>query len=193
MQEMDKKRNRLMQESIIKSLGQRNIEAYFADTKEEALKIALDIIPKGANVGNVGVESAKEIGLIDALKEGDYAYIDRNGAKDADEKKAKEHEILADCDYFISSVNGMSENGVLVNIDGIGNRVAATIYGPDHVLFIVGMNKVVHSEQDAYDRAKYYAAPVNAQRFGLSTPCGITGKCADCIMEQCICAQIVIT
>lgn len=193
MHEMDKKRNRLRQESIIKSLGLRNIEAYFAETKEDALKMALEIIPEGSKIGCGGVMSAHEIGLIDAVKEGNYKFLDRDGASDPAEKKRLELEMLSDLDYFISSVNGMSENGVFVNVDANANRVAAICQGPRHVLFIVGMNKIVHSEQDAYDRAKYVAAPINAQRFGLSTPCGITGKCSDCLMEQCICCQILTT
>ena len=193
MHEMDKKRNRLRQEKIIKSLEQRNIEAFFAETKEDALKIALDIIPEESTVSNGGAMSAREIGLIDAVINGNYNYLDRDGATDPAEKDRLEHEILSNCDYFIAGVNGMSENGVIVNVDGNANRVAAIAYGPRHVLFIVGMNKVVHSEEDAYNRAKYIAAPINAQRFGLTTPCGITGKCGECLMEQCICCQILTT
>lgn len=193
MHEMDKKRNRLRQEQIIKSLALRNIEAVFADTKEDALKLALEMIPEGSIVGCGGVMSAHEIGLIDAIRTGNYSFLDRDGAKSPEEKKKIELDTLHNCDYFISSVNGMSENGVFVNVDGNANRVAAIAQGPRHVLFIVGMNKIVHSEEDAYNRAKYIAAPINAQRFGLSTPCGITGKCADCLMEQCICCQILIT
>ena len=193
MHEMDKKRNRLRQEKIIKSLEQRNIEAFFAETKEDALKIALDIIPEESTVSNGGAMSAREIGLIDAVINGNYNYLDRDGATDPVEKDRLEHEILSNCDYFIAGVNGMSENGVIVNVDGNANRVAAIAYGPRHVLFIVGMNKVVHSEEDAYNRAKYIAAPINAQRFGLTTPCGITGKCGECLMEQCICCQILTT
>ena len=193
MHEMDKKRNRLRQEAIIKSLGLRNMEAFFAETKEEALKIALDLIPEGSIVSNGGATSAREIGLIDAVIAGNYNYLDRDGATDPAEKKRLELETLSNCDYFISGVNGMSENGVIVNVDGNANRVAAICQGPRHVLFIVGMNKIVHSEEDAYNRAKYVAAPINAQRFGLTTPCGITGKCGDCLMEQCICCQILTT
>lgn len=192
MNEMDKKRNRLRQEQIIKSLGLRNIEAFFAETKEDALKKALELIPEGATVSNGGAQSAREIGLIDAIINGNYNYLDRDGAKDPVEKRKLELETFG-CNYFIAGVNGMSENGVIVNVDGNANRVAAICYGPEHVLFIVGMNKIVHSEEDAYNRAKYIAAPINAQRFGLSTPCGITGKCGDCLMEQCICCQIVTT
>lgn len=193
MHEMTKKRNRLLKDQLIKNLGMRNIEAFFAETKEEACKLALDIIPEGSSVSCGGVMSAEEIGLIAAIKAGNYNFLDRNGAATKEEKKELELKSLYDLDYFLVSANGMSENGVIVNVDGNANRVAAICQGPRHVLMIVGMNKVVHTEEDAYARAKYIAAPINAQRFGLSTPCAITGKCTDCLMDQCICCQILFT
>lgn len=193
MTEIEKLRNRNLAPQLIKALESRNMQAQFAETKEEALKLALDIIPKGARVGWGGVMSAREIGLLDAIKAGDYIALDREGVSTPAEKHAIELEILSNCDYFIVSANGMSENGVIVNVDGNSNRVAAIAYGPEHVLMIVGMNKVVHSEEDAYRRAKYLAAPINAQRFGLDTPCAKFGKCMDCTHEQCICCEILTT
>lgn len=193
MHEMTKKRNSILAPQVIKALGQRNIEAFYAETKEDALKKALEIIPEGSIVGAGGVMSAGEIGLIDAIKNGNYTYLDRNGATTPEEKKRLELETLYNCDYFLVSANGMSENGVIVNVDGNANRVAAICQGPRHVLFIVGMNKIVHSEEDAYNRAKYVAAPINAQRFNLDTPCSKLGKCTDCLHESCICCQILIT
>lgn len=193
MMEMEKVRNRKLAPQIINALNNRNIEAYFAETKEDALRLALDIIPKGSSVGWGGVMSAHEIGLIDAIRSGEYKVLDREGASTPEEKKRLEKLIMSDCDYFISSANAMSEDGVIVNIDGNSNRVAAICYGPEHVLMIVGMNKVVHTKEDAYQRAKYIAAPINAQRFGLDTPCAKLGKCMDCQHEQCICCQILTT
>lgn len=193
MMEMEKVRNRKLAPQIINALNNRNIEAYFAETKEDALRLALDIIPKGSSVGWGGVMSAHEIGLIDAIRSGEYKVLDREGASTPEEKKRLEKLIMSDCDYFISSANAMSEDGVIVNIDGNSNRVAAICYGPEHVLMIVGMNKVVHTKEDAYQRAKYIVAPINAQRFGLDTPCAKLGKCMDCQHEQCICCQILTT
>ena len=96
-------------------------------------------------------------------------------------------------DYFLGSVNAMSEDGVFINIDGNANRVAAYAYGPKHVLLIVGMNKVVKTEADAMSRARNEAAPINAQRFGIDTPCSKNGTCFDCKSPQCICCQILTT
>ena len=193
MLEPEKIRNRLLGPNVAKALQNRNMEAIFVETKEEALKAALDIIEEGSRVSWGGVQSAFQIGLIDALKNGNYTILDREGAKTQEEKQVIEKEVFTDCDYFLVSANGMSEDGVIVNVDGNSNRVSALAYGPKHVVMIVGMNKVVHTEEDAYRRAKYVAAPVNAQRFGLDTPCAKLGKCMDCQHEQCICCQILIT
>lgn len=193
MTEMEKKRNRILAPNLIKALEARNMEAVYAETAEDALKIALDTIPEGSKVGWGGVTSAYQIGLIDAIRNGNYTALDRDAATTPAEKVRLQKEMLYDCNYFIASVNGMSENGVFVNVDGNSNRVAAICCGPDHVLLIVGMNKVCHTEEDAYQRAKYIAAPINAQRFGLDTPCAKFGKCMDCQHEQCICCNIVIT
>lgn len=193
MLEPEKIRNRLLGPNVAKALQNRNMEAIFVETKEEALKAALDIIEEGSRVSWGGVQSAFQIGLIDALKNGNYTILDREGAKTQEEKQAIEKEVFTDCDYFLVSANGMSEDGVIVNVDGNSNRVSALAYGPKHVVMIVGMNKVVHTEEDAYRRAKYVAAPINAQRFGLDTPCAKLGKCMDCQHEQCICCQILIT
>lgn len=193
MLEPEKIRNRKLAEQMIKALEARNMEAQFAETKEDALKAALALIPEGSIVSWGGVQSAHEIGLIQALREGNYTTLDREGEPDPDKKAEIEKKVFTECDYFLCSANGMSENGVIVNVDGNSNRVAAVAYGPKHVIFIVGMNKVVHTEQDAYNRAKYIAAPINAQRFGLDTPCAKFGKCMDCQHEQCICCEILTT
>ena len=94
---------------------------------------------------------------------------------------------------FLGSTNALSEDGILVNIDGNANRVAAYSYGPRSVLLIVGMNKVVKTEADAMSRARNEAAPINAQRFGIDTPCVKNGTCFNCKSPQCICCQILIT
>lgn len=193
MLEPEKVRNRKIGEQLVRALENRNMEAQFCETKEDALKAALALIPEGSKVSWGGVQSAHQIGLIEALKNGNYQVFDREGAPDQETKREIEKQVFTDCDYFLVSANGMSENGVMVNVDGNSNRVSALAYGPKHVLVIVGMNKVVHTEEDAYRRAKYVASPINAQRFGLDTPCAKTGKCMDCQHEQCICCEILIT
>ena len=119
----------------------------------------------------------------------DYNFIDRDAYED------KRAAMLAayDADFFLSSVNAMTEDGILVNIDGNSNRVSAIAQGPKKVLFIVGMNKVCNDLDGAMKRARNVAAPINAQRFGLSTPCARTGACMDCKSPDTICCQFLIT
>ena len=98
-----------------------------------------------------------------------------------------------DADAFIASVNAMTEDGVLINVDGNANRVSAIAQGPKCVVFIVGMNKVCPDVDSAMKRARNVAAPINAQRFGLSPPCTRTGSCMNCRSPDSICCQILIT
>ena len=193
MEAMTTKRNQLRAQQLIQALKQRNMEASYAATKEEALEQALAWIPEGSCVGWGGSVSIDAIGLKDAVRQGDYQVIDRDTAANAEEKEAMYRRILADCDYFLTSSNAISQDGVLVNIDGTANRLAAMCYGPRHVLYIVGMNKVVATAEDALRRARNEAAPINAMRFGLKTPCSKTGCCYDCKSPDTVCCQILFT
>ena len=183
------KRNELLAQKVIKGLASRNMTGYYAASAEEAKKIALDLIPEGSSISMGGGMSVHEIGLVDALKEGNYNFIDRDKAED------KRAAMLAayDADFFLSSCNAMTEDGILVNIDGNSNRVSAIAQGPKKVLFIVGMNKVCDDVDGAMKRARNVAAPINAQRFGLDTPCAKTGSCMNCKSPDTICCQFLIT
>ena len=189
MNPMIVKRNELLAQKVIKGLQSRNMTGYYAADREEALALALSLIPEGSTVTMGGGMSVEEIGLVDALKAGPYHYIDRNLMED------KRAAMLAayDADVFLSSVNAMTEDGELVNIDGNANRVSAICQGPKKVVFIVGMNKVCGDLDGAMKRARNVAAPTNAQRFGLSTPCAKTGSCMDCKSPDTICCQFLIT
>ena len=178
-------------EIILKNLHSRGFEAYYCETKEEALEKALELIPKGSTVGWGGAMSAQQIGLLDAVNSGQYNTIDRDKAPDpAAREQAMRNCLLAD--VFITGANALSVEGQMVNIDGNGNRVAAIVYGPRSVMVIAGMNKVTDSLENAVVRARTVAAPMNAQRFPLKTPCTITGACGNCKAEG-ICNQMLIT
>ncbi|MBQ6090921.1 MAG: lactate utilization protein [Lachnospiraceae bacterium] len=183
------KRNELLVHKVMKGLESRNMKAYYAGDKGEALKIALELIPEGSVVTMGGSMSAHEIGLVDALKNGDYNFVDRDAVAD------KRAAMLAayDADYFLTSANAITEDGVMVNIDGNSNRVSAIAQGPRHVIVIVGMNKVCPDVDTAMKRARNVAAPINAQRFGLNTPCSKTGSCMNCKSPDTICCQFLIT
>lgn len=188
MDENIRKRNEVLANTVIEGLNSRNMTGYYAANKEEALKLALNIIPEGSNITMGGCMSAREIGLIDALEEGNYNYIDRS------KLGAREGLMAAyDSDVFLSSANAVTADGILVNIDGNSNRVSCIAQGPKKVVFIVGMNKVCDDLDGAMKRARNVAAPANAQRFEINTPCKKTGKCFDCKSPDTICCQFLIT
>jgi len=176
---------------IVKNLSGHGFEAYYCHNKEEALTKALELIPEGATVGWGGAMSAQQIGLLDAVNAGNYTTIDRDKAPNP----AAREQAMRDCllaDVFITGANALSIDGQMVNIDGNGNRVAAIVYGPRSVVVIAGMNKVEDTLDAAVVRARTVAAPMNAQRFQLQTPCSVTGVCGNCKGEG-ICNQLLIT
>lgn len=181
--------NEALAESLIKKLATRNMTGYYAPTKADALRIALELIEKGSTVTNGGCMSAAEIGLIDAVKNDGYRYMDRETA--ADKRQAMLDAY--DADVYLASCNAVSKDGVLVNIDGNSNRVSAIAYGPKKVIFLVGMQKVTPDVDSAIKRARNTAAPLNATRLHCATPCVKTGSCADCLTPDTICCQFLLT
>lgn len=188
MDENMKKRNERLAQTVIKGLQSRNMTGYYAEDKETALKQALELIEENSTISMGGCMSAHEIGLVQALQEGNYQYLDRS-------KMEPREGLLAayDSDVFLSSANAMTSDGILVNIDGNSNRVSCIAQGPKKVIFIVGMNKVCDDLDSAMKRARNVAAPINAQRFEVKTPCKETGKCFDCKSPDTICCQFLIT
>lgn len=181
-------RNEVLAQTVIKGLESRNMSGYYAADKEAAVKQALELIPEGSSIAMGGCASAHEIGLIKVLEDGNYNYINR-------EKLSPRESLLAayDADIFLSSANAITSDGVMVNIDGNSNRVSCIAQGPRKVVFIVGMNKVCSDLDAAMKRARNVAAPTNAQRFEVKTPCKTTGKCFDCKSPDTICCQFLIT
>ena len=176
MNENITKRNEKLAQKVIKGLESRNMCGYYAATKEEAKELALKLIPEGGSVTMGGAMSAHEIGLVDAVKKGNYRFIDRNDYEDPREAYLQAYDV----DAFLSSTNAITEDGILVNIDGTANRVSAIAYGPKKVIMIVSMNKVCDDVDGAMKRARNVAAPINAQRFVKTTPCAKTGSCMNC-------------
>ena len=188
MNEFLVKRNEIFAQKVIKGLESRNMSGYYAADIDQAREIALGLIDEGSKVTMGGGMSVFEIGLVDALKEGNYTFIDRA------EMDARDALMAAyDADVFLSSVNAMTDDGILVNIDGNANRVSCIAQGPHKVVFIVGMNKICSDIDSAMKRARNIAAPANTQRFDIDTPCKKTGACADCKSADTICSQFLVT
>ena len=179
-------------EVLVKNLRSRHFDAWYCPDRASALEKALEQIPAGASVGWGGAHSAEEIGLIDAVIAGDYRELDRSRCSTPEARTR----CMKDCltaDVFLTGANALSLDGQMVNIDGTGNRLAAICYGPDTILVIAGMNKVMATLDSAIVRARTVAAPMNKQRFPNATPCEVTGACADCKSPECICNQILVT
>ena len=177
---------------LVQNLRGRHFEAYYCDNKQEALAKALELIPEESLVSWGGAMSAQQIGLIDAIRGGNFRTIDRDKCETPEAREQAMKDALF-CDTFLMGANAMSIDGQMVSIDGTGNRIGALVYGPKSVIVIVGMNKVEDTLEEAIRRARTVAAPKNKQRFGDGTPCAVTGVCGDCKSEKCICNHIVIT
>ncbi len=183
------KRNSKLAEKMIKNLTKRNFEAYYCPTSAEAICKVNEIIPDGSSVSWGGSMTIRDMGLTAALADRNLVLLDRDKAKDNDEAQEIYRKAFS-CDYYLSSVNAISEDGVIVNIDGNGNRVAAITFGPKFVIFIVGLNKVAQDVQSALARARSTASPINAARFEINTPCQLDGVCHNCNSPQSICNYI---
>lgn len=179
-------------DTMIKNFHKRNMEAFYCEDSESAVKLAMDLMKDGATVGAGGSETIKETGLLDAVKNSDLTFIDRDTAKTPEEKKSAFLQTMA-ADYFLMSSNAVTIDGELINIDGNGNRAACLIHGPEHVIMLVGMNKVVSDVTSGVARVRNMASPANAARLGTRTPCGASGRCGDCHSEDCMCCQVVVT
>lgn len=187
-----KKTYELTAQTIIQNMAKRQIEGFYCPDRASALAKALSLMPEGSSIGWGGSITLNEIGLIEAVKNGPYDVIDRATARTPEDTKSIYSRIIG-ANFFLMSTNAITLDGQLVNIDGHGSRVAFLCYGPDHVIVVAGMNKVVKDVETGIQRVKAVAAPPNAVRLERNTPCTITGTCSDCQAPGCICCQTVIT
>ncbi len=166
---------------IIQHLEQRRMEGSYAPSAARAVEEVIAMIPHGSTIYRCGSMSTAAIGLwdkIDALPEVKVIDPARAGTSPEEALELRVRGFAAD--IMISSSNAITLDGKLVNLDGIGNRVASMMFGPKKVILVVGMNKVAPDLDSAMARVKHYAAPVNAMRISLNTPCAVNGACIDC-------------
>ena len=192
MDKAERIRNEKLGAGLIKALSLRHFDAYYCASSSEAAEKILSLIPKTDVVSWGGSVTMEALGVIDRVKKGGWRVIDRSTAQSQEEKIEIMRRALL-CDTYLTGANAISEDGEIVNVDGNGNRVAAMTFGPKSVIVACGMNKVVKTAEDAISRARNTAAPVNAQRFDIRTPCKTTGSCADCKSTDSICSYIVRT
>lgn len=191
-----KQRNRFLAEKVISNLQKRFFDAYYAETKEEALAKAIELIPSSDVISWGGSVSIEQVELLDYVLNNNFKVINRDLAKSQEEKNNLLRQAMM-CDTYLMGSNAISEDGQLVNIDCVGNRTAALMFGPKSVIIIAGMNKIAPTVEEAIKRVRNYAAPVNIQRVSANkerqTPCFSTGTCLDCKSADSICSHIVVT
>jgi L-lactate utilization protein LutB len=183
-------RNERLAKTVIKNLQRRHIEGFYCPTAEEAVKKVSELIEDGSSVTWGGTMTVRNLGIPQALKNrGTLEVLDRDLVETPEEKQAMYLKAFS-ADVYLSSANAISEDGVIVNIDGNGNRVAAITWGPKKVIFVIGLNKVAQTVEAALARARSTASPINAARFDIKTPCQIDGVCHNCNSADSICNYV---
>lgn len=184
--------NRRMAEHVIEGLKKRNMEGFYCGTKEEAAKLIMEMIEPGSKVTWGGSASVGALGLKEAIQAGDYKVIDYP----MEEKEKAGSPIYGQvvcADYFLMGTNAITVNGELINVDGASNRVGCLVHGPKHVIVIAGLNKLVRTVEDGYNRIQTQLCPIIADATNRKTPCGVAGFCTDCHSPECMCCNIVVT
>lgn len=189
-------RNKKIGEKTVNALKKRFFDAYYTDTKEEALQKAIELIPHNDTIAWGGSMSIVQSGLIDYVLKNNYKVINRDIASNPDEKIELLKKSLL-CDTYLMGTNAISQDGELVNVDSNGNRTAALMFGPKSVIIITSIKKIMPTLEDAIKRARTLAAPINMHRIAgqnqRQTPCFATGSCQNCISKDSICSHVVVT
>lgn len=177
--------------TIEKKLAQRNFDVIICDTVADAKDEALQLIQDDSTIGFGGSLTVEQTGIIETLHDEGFIVYDRNRAKGLQKDVMMRKSLTAD--YFLTSFNGISKDGDVVNIDNRGNRVAAITFGPEKVLAFVGINKVYGDLASTIETVRNFTAPLNVERLATKeTPCQYTGQCQDCKSADCICNTIAI-
>lgn len=186
------KRAELLANYTTEQLKKRGFEAYYCSSSSEVTALVDSLIPDGSSVGWGGSTTIRELGLTKHMHGRNLNVVDRDLAT-TPEETAELHRQCLLTDYYLTSTNALTDDGILVNIDGNGNRVAAYCFGPRNVIVICGINKIAAGLDNAVSRARNTAATANSMRFMGETPCAKTGKCFNCKSPQSICSQVLVT
>lgn len=180
---------------LIERLAENNIPAFYVKDKREAFDKVMSMIPRGSIVGFGDSLTLRQIGVVDALEKGDYIFLNpwKPGTSVEENIQLKKRALTSD--VFVTGTNALTLDGKIVNMDGHGNRVAAMLFGPDRVIIVIGINKIVENLEVALDKIKHKTGPLNVKRhpgFDPMPPCGMTGLCDDCSSPWRICNKTVI-
>ena len=176
----------------LEALRKNNMEGYLINTENELIHKIQELVNEGSKVSLGGSMTLFETKIMEHLRSGRYELLDRyKEGLTADEIKEIYRKSFF-CDAYFTSTNAITEEGELYNVDGNGNRVAAMLYGPDKVIVIAGVNKIVKDRNEAIYRVENLAAPANAKRLNRKTPCTVTGKCMNCNSPERICREYTV-
>jgi len=182
-------------QDLLARLHENNFPAFYAKDKKAAFDKVMSMIPEGSIVGFGDSVTVRQIGVVDALERGNYTFLNswRSGISAEESLRLRKQALTSD--VFVTGTNALTLDGKLVNVDGLGNRVAAMLFGPNKVIIVIGINKIVETLEDALNRIRNEAAPLNVKRhthFDPMPPCGNTGVCSDCSSPWRICNKTVI-
>ena len=178
--------------TIIGWLERRNIDGYYFETSKDAVEAILNTVPEGSKVTWAGSVTFIESGMKEALEKGNYELIDRDAINTKEEaREVYGKQVMSD--FCFMSTNAITLKGELVNIDGRSNRLSLLLHGPQNVILLIGMNKVVADVESGIKRIRTSACPANTIRLNKNTPCSKTGVCGECLLDDSICSNIVIT
>lgn len=180
---------------LIKRLGENNISAFYVKNSREAFEKVMSMIPEGSVVGFGDSLTLKQIGVLEALEKGNYTFLNpwKPGITVEENIKLKKRALTSE--VFLTGTNALTLDGKIVNVDGHGNRVAAMLFGPNKVIIVAGVNKIVANLEEALKKIRDNTAPLNVKQhpeFEPMPPCGITGVCSDCSSPWRICNKTVI-
>ncbi|MDF1494609.1 lactate utilization protein [Caproiciproducens sp. CPB-2] len=179
-------------EQTLRQLQRNRMTGYFAESREEVTGLLSKLLRPGETVGCGDSVTLEQLGVYDFLRNGDFVFLDKYREGLSPEEKRELYIKNFSADTFLTGTNAVTRDGRLFNIDGNGSRVAPMVYGPKQVIVVIGVNKIVGSVQEAVERARQVAAPLDAKRLGKNTPCAKLGRCVDCRHEQRICNDFVL-
>jgi len=194
MEEFMREAGRIKAATVISALHRRQMEGFYFDNANQVLNWIKENLPVESSVSWGDSHTLESLGIKDYFRaDPQYKVIDREAAGQDIAQRTEIMRRALSCDYYLTSSNAITLNGELVNIDGRGNRCAALCFGPEHVIAVVGINKITADVDSAIKRIRTDACTANALRHNLGTPCGLTGKCGNCTHVDCMCCQILVT
>lgn len=180
-------------EKTMAALRQNNMKASLVADRAAAKALVESIIPKNASVAYGGSVTLTECGIDEMLRGGNYAFHDRFQPGASPEELEEIFKQIKTCDYFLMSSNAITESGMLYNVDGMANRISCLVHGPKNVIIVAGVNKIVATIDEAVERVRNVAAPLNARRLACDTPCSDAGLCCDCLNVDRICCNYLVS